>query len=137
MRELRWNCSEKGCFRNLCPKLGIFDDCFPGRIGMSDVDGVVEIAGSFLFMEWKSPGGAMTTGQRIMFERLTGPSPHITAIVVCGDPRTMAIETVQVFWHGKAGPVERATLDGLRERIRTWANGAQERRTRPSQRQDA
>lgn len=134
MRALRWDCGDKGCFRNLCPKLGMFDECFPGRIGMSDVDGVVELSGCFLFMEWKSPGGAVTTGQRIMFEQLTGLSPRVTVIVVCGDPRCMAVETVQVFQRGKGGPVEAATLDGLRERIRAWVRAVQERRTRPSQR---
>jgi len=134
MRALRWNCGENGCFRNLCPKLGVFDECFPGRIGMSDVDGVVEIAGCFLFMEWKSPGGAVTTGQRIMFEQLTGLSPRVTVIVVCGEPETMTVDTVQVFQNGKAGPVAPATLEGLRERIRAWAAAVKMRRTRPSRR---
>lgn len=127
MRDLRWQCENKGCYRRLMPKLGAFDDCFPGRIGMSDVDGIVEIGGRFLMLEWKGAGGAVTTGQRILFERLTALAPdrtRLTVIVVSGEPREPTVETVQVFAGGKAGPVERTNLDGLKARISAWASRA-------------
>lgn len=124
MRDLRWNCETGGCFRQLCPKLGAFDDCFPGRIGMSDIDGVVELGGSFLFLEWKSRAGAIPTGQRIMFQNLTALSPRITVIVVTGHPRDLIIETVQVFHGGIGGVVEACTLDTLKARIAQWAQRA-------------
>ncbi|MDB6151496.1 MAG: hypothetical protein JWQ44_2944 [Chthoniobacter sp.] len=120
-RELRWNCTDKGCFRNLCPRLGVFDTCFPRRIGMSDIDGVVEINGRFLFLEWKSEGGFLGTGQRIMFERMTALSPRMTAIVVCGEPVSMAVRSIQVFRNGKGGAVEPASLAELQRRITAWA----------------
>ncbi len=132
MRELRWNCDDKGCFRSLCPKLGVFDICFGGRIGMSDIDGVVEINGRFLFLEWKSKGGHLGTGQRIMFERMTALSPKMTAIVVCGEPVSMTVESVQVFTLGKTSPPEAADLDGLKQRIAAWAANARSARIRPS-----
>ena len=137
MRDLRWNCDDKGCFRQICPKLGAFDNCFPGKIGMSDVDGIVEIAGRFLFLEWKAQGGGVTTGQRIMFEQLTSLSPDpmkVTVIVVGGQPRDMLIETVQVFHSGAGQPVEPCDFDGLKARIKSWADRAQLCRTRPSKR---
>lgn len=137
MRDMRWKCDEKGCYRQLMPRLGGFDDCFPRRIGMSDVDGIVEIGGRFLMLEWKAPGGAVQVGQRIMFERLTSASPDpskFTVIVVCGQPRTLEVESVQVFAAGRAGPVEAADLDGLKVRMKAWADRADTARTRPSKR---
>lgn len=124
MRELRWKCDEKGCYRQLMPRLGVLDECFPGKIGMSDIDGIVEIRGYFLILEWKAPGGALTTGQRIMFERMTGLSGRLTIIVVCGDPQTMAISSLQVFSGGKAGPVEEYSLERLKARVSAWAKRA-------------
>ncbi len=141
MREMRWNCKEKGkCFRRLCPKLGAFDGCFPGKIGMSDVDGMVEIGGRFLFLEWKSPGGYLTDGQRYAFQNLTSLSTDpmkVTVIVVCGDPEEMTVETFQVFHSGKGHDVSPCDFEGLRARIKSWADRAQMCRTRPSRRVSA
>lgn len=127
MRELRWDCDAKGCFRKLCPKLGFFDDCFPGRIGMSDIDGVVEVRGRFLFLEWKSTGGVVTTGQRIMFEQITSLSSDkmkVTVIVVYGNPENMVVDAMQVFTGGKARNMEKINIDVLKERIGAWAHRA-------------
>lgn len=125
MRDLRWDCAVKGCFRQMCPKLGAFDPCFPGKIGMSDVDGIVEIAGHFLMLEWKAQGGSVTTGQRIMFERLTALSPHLTVIVVSGHPRELTIKSVQVFHGGAAAAPETCDFDGLMARVHRWSERAQ------------
>ena len=114
--------------------LGAFDDCFPGKIGMSDIDGVVEISGRFLFLEWKSKGGGLTTGQRIMFEQITALSHKVTVIVVCGHPRDMVIETVQVFHRGRSNKPEPCDFDGLKTRLSSWADRARRPRARPSQR---
>lgn len=133
MRVMRWDCEAKGCYRQLMPRLGAFDDCFDGKIGMSDVDGVVEVRGRFLFLEWKSAGGAVTTGQRIMFERMTGLSPKITVIVVAGHPREMTVETVTVFHGGRGGKSEPCDLLGLKARIFAWQERAKRDTTRPSQ----
>ena len=130
MRELRWNCQDKGCFRNLCPKLGYFDDCFQGRIGMSDVDGIVEVAGRFLLLEWKSAGGSLQTGQRIMFERMTGLSPKLTVIVVSGDPQDMTVNSVVVFQGGKAAAAEIMNAEALKARIKQWADRASQAQMR-------
>lgn len=137
MRDMRWKCEDKGCYRKLMPRLGMLDDCFPGKIGMSDIDGIVEVGGRFLVMEFKSAGSGLTTGQRIMFERLTAENldpMKFTVIVVCGDPQEMVIESVQVFSSGKAGPVEPCTLEQLRLRIRKWRERAERCKTRPSKR---
>lgn len=127
MRDMRWKCNVDGCYRKLMPKLGALDDCSPGRIGMSDVDGIVEIAGRFLLLEWKSAGGDLTVGQRIMFERMTSGDAdpmRFTVIVVRGHPRDMVVESVQVFSAGKAGAIEACDTSRLRERVRAWAKRA-------------
>lgn len=136
MRDMRWKCDEKGCYRQLMPRLGGFDDCFPGRIGMSDVDGIVEIGGRFLLLEWKAPGGAVQVGQRIMFERMTANADPMkfTVIVVCGDPQTLDVESVQVFARGKAGTPESSDLSSLKSRVSAWAERASAAKTRPSKR---
>ena len=55
MRKMRWDCGRDGCFNDRKRVgLGLFDDCFPGRIGMTDVDAMVEVNARFLYGEWKS-----------------------------------------------------------------------------------
>ena len=142
MREMRWNCFDpgKGCYRKLMPRLGMFDDCFPGKIGMSDVDGMVELGGRFLMLEFKSHGGRLLTAQRLAFQRMTEGSidpMKFTVIVVFGDPETMEVTTLQVFSRGKGEEPEPCTLEELRSRIREWAMRAQRARMRPSLREDA
>lgn len=133
---LRWNCKAQGKCYNLTlrPRIEEFAGCFPGRIAMSDVDGIVEIGGHFLMLEWKSAGGAVTGGQRIMFEQLTALSPKITVVVVSGEPRGPTVETIQVFRRGVGTLPEPCTFEALKARVTTWADRAAERRLRPSRR---
>ena len=132
---IRWDCASDGCYnKTLRPRIEEFAGCFPGKISMSDVDGVVEIGGRFLFLEWKSKGGAVQGGQRIMFERLTALSPRVTVIVVAGHPREMLVEWVQVFEQGRSREPEPCDFAGLHRRIEAWAQRANLARTRPSQR---
>ena len=68
---MRWDCGRSGCFnQKRRPKIEIFADCLPGRIGFTDVDATVEINRHFLFLEFKA-GPHLPTGQRIYFEQLT------------------------------------------------------------------
>ena len=74
VRSMRWLCDRDGCFNErMRLRLGVYDHCFPGAIGLSDVDGAVELNGYFLLLEWKASAAPVPTGQRIMFERLTAP----------------------------------------------------------------
>lgn len=67
---LRWNCENRGCYRDSLPDWGVFDDCFPRGIKVSDVDGIVEIGGAFLMIEWKGGRGvSLPEGQRRMLRR--------------------------------------------------------------------
>lgn len=136
---LRWNCKAQGKCYNLTlrPRIEEFAQCFPGRIAMSDVDGIVEIGGCFLMLEWKAAGGAVTGGQRIMFEQLTALSPRITVVVASGEPREPTVETIQIFRKGVGSLPEPCTFPELQERMKRWADKAALRRVRPSKREAA
>lgn len=73
MAKMRHNCdSGNNCYlEKLHAPIHIFDDCFGGKIEMSDVDGVVERNGRFLYVEWKSPRGEITKGQDILLQQWT------------------------------------------------------------------
>ncbi len=133
---LRWNCKEQGkCYNEtLRPKIEEFAGCFPGKVSFSDVDGIVELGGYFLLLEWKSQGGSVQGGQRIMYQNMTALSPKFTVIVVNGHPREMTVQSVQVFRRGQASPIESCTFEQLHERIEAWADEARKRRVRPSKR---
>ncbi len=117
---MRWNCLERGCFNlHKRPKIEVFAECFPRSINFSDVDGIVEINGQALLLEWK-PGQDITTGQRIMYSRLTQSSP-LTVFVVAGDARSMAVQARCVFRHGHQSPWRQCTLQGIMGLFRRWA----------------
>ena len=118
---MRWDCrpDRDGCYRRIGqPDLTLLDECFPGRIAMTDVDGLVEIGGRFLLIEWKRRGD-VPAGQRIMFERLT-KHPEFTVLVILGDPASMAVERYDVFRDGRRRGWRDCDMDGLKRHIRTW-----------------
>jgi len=120
---MRWDCSpdKDGCYRDLGqPDLTVLDECFPGRIAMTDVDGLVEINGRFLLIEWKRRGD-VPIGQRIMFERLTR-HPEFTILVILGDPRTMVVERYDVFRGGRRRGWRDCDLSEIKRHVRTWAD---------------
>ncbi|HYW80505.1 MAG TPA: hypothetical protein VE890_13060 [Thermoguttaceae bacterium] len=120
---MRWDCQRQGCFNaKKRPKIEQFADCLPGRIAFTDVDGLVEINGNLLLIEWKDHQ-SVSTGQRILFERLTRFSPAVVLIVE-GDAETMAVESIAIAYDGRIDPPAQADLDGLRKLIREWAQWA-------------
>ena len=120
---MRWNCEKQGCFNlKKRPKIEMFADCLPGRISFTDVDGLVEINGNLLFMEWKEHQG-LGTGQRILFERLTRFCPAVVLIVE-GDAEDMTVSSISTVWDGVIGPHKEADIEDLRTQIRKWANWA-------------
>ena len=133
---LRWDCATRGCFNvKKRPKIEVFAECFPGNIQMGDVDGIVEINGQVLMLEWKEHE-PISTGQRIMYRRMT-ESPACHVIVVIGNPETMVVEKYTYFRDGAMAEWFFGGLDDLKELIRSWARFAtqtnQLSRTRPGQ----
>ena len=133
---LRWNCTTRGCFNiRKRPKIEVFAECFPGNIQMGDVDGIVEINGRVLMLEWKEHE-PISTGQRIMYQRMT-ESPFCHVIVVIGNPETMVVEKYTYFRDGAMAEWIFGGLDDLKGMIRCWVRFAtqtnQSSRTRPEQ----
>ena len=121
---MRYDCSASGCYnKTLRPKIEAFAECFPRRIGMSDVDAIVEVNNKFLMIEWKARGGSVTRGQEIMFERLTKDNDLFTVYVVEGCPETMEV-TQYTRYHNnmvQRFPCSKETgLGTLKANIKRW-----------------
>lgn len=127
---LRWSCADRGCHNvKGRPKLHAFDEAFPGRIRMGDIDGTVEISGRFLFMEWKGVNAPLSVAQEIYHKKLTSLAPDkILSVIVEGDAETMAVRAVRVIRGGRVGASEPCDLETLRARFRLWAAWAQGKR---------
>ena len=77
----------------------------PGRAGVSDLDGVIERNGYFLFMEGKHPHESLSTGQRIMLQALAGlDEEKIRVVIVYGDRASGNIESYQRVYPDCIGP---------------------------------
>jgi hypothetical protein len=126
---MRWDCKSRGCFnQKKRPKIEQFAECFPGKIAMSDVDGITEINGHFLLLEWKVSKDCITTGQRILYERLTRLGSHLfTVYVVAGDAETMEVEALKVFSNGKGLEWQDRSKETLLASIRKWVAFVQKR----------
>jgi hypothetical protein len=120
---MRWDCAKRGCFNiKKRPKIELLADCLPGQIAFGDVDGIVEINGNLLLLEWKEHQ-RLSQGQRILFERMTRLCPA-TVLVVEGDAETMVVNSIRTVRRGRIEGAESADLDELRRRIRAWSEGA-------------
>lgn len=117
------DCQAKGCWnKQYRPNIEYFYHALPRKLTMSDIDGVAEVNGAFLFLEWKSHLGPLPTGQRILAERLTKLSTKITYVVIQHEPgNPMAIEHVMVIHGGRFSDWQECTILDLNDRIAAWA----------------
>ena len=121
-----WDCEKSGCFnKERRPKIEIFCDCFPGKINFGDVDGIVEINGRGLMLEWKTSMKKLTfpIGQKIMYERLTS-GRKLTVLGIIGDAKTMVCSKYCIFWDGKQGQWIDSDLKEIKNRIKQWVEWA-------------
>jgi len=117
---LRWDCEKQGCFNiKRRPKIEVFSDCFPGRINFGDVDGIVEINGRALMLEWKTHRGALPTGQAIMYRKIT-ETGLISVLCVAGNAETMECEGYSIYKKGTFYEFKPGNLDKVKEVIRKW-----------------
>ncbi|MCC7409870.1 MAG: hypothetical protein IT442_17520 [Phycisphaeraceae bacterium] len=123
INPMRWDCATRGCFNRVKrPKIELLADCLPGRIAFGDIDGIVEINGNLLLLEWKEHS-QIATGQRILFQRLTRLCPA-TVLIVEGDAQDMSVTSLRTVWQGEISRTESANLDELRRHIRAWSQYA-------------
>ncbi|MFZ1415661.1 MAG: hypothetical protein WAS73_13945 [Defluviicoccus sp.] len=124
---LRWDCLRQGCFNlKRRPKIEVFADCFPGRISFGDVDGIVEIGGNALLLEWKSEPRDLPSGQRLLYQRLTWSGP-VAVMIVIGDAETMLVDGTSIFDRGIRYPpdgYEPADLACIKRRLAAWCRWA-------------
>jgi hypothetical protein len=121
--KMFWDCKVNGCFNDLHRlKFHVFKDCFPGKISFTDIDGIVEINGLVLMLEWKSSDSPLPTGQKIMFERLS--KKDICVFVVYGNAENMEVYKLMQYINGTTRGWENIDLTGLKERISEWAKPA-------------
>ena len=122
---MRWDCKVKGCFNKLMrPKLEVFAECLPRTCQFTDVDGLVEINGKGLLLEWKHWPMRIPTGQRIAFERLTRGG-LLSVICMAGDAATMEVTHMAFWFDGKFDNWDLATLDEAKQEIRKWVAWAE------------
>ena len=122
----RHKCQTDGCWiEEVDPKKEAFDQCYPRKITMSDVDGIVNIGWNFKFMEWKRVGQEIPDGQRIWHERITDSKPKdFVVFQVWGDPKTMKVDGYKIVRHGIVGEYIEADLEALKKRFSAWAGWA-------------
>ena len=121
---MRWDCETKGCFnKRKRPKIEVFHGNFPGKINFSDVDGIVEISGNALMLEWKDKNVPIPKGQQIMYERLSEHGP-ITVMCVAGDAETMEVYQYGIFHKGKFTGWKDADMELIQDKIRKWTHYA-------------
>lgn len=121
---LRWNCETDGCFnKKQRPKIEEFHACFPGNISMGDLDGIVEIAGNALMLEWKAFTLDIPMGQSIMYERLT-KGGAVTVALVFGNAETMEVQAFAKYFDGVFTTWENSDLNGVKKRFGSWATWA-------------
>lgn len=79
--RFRWNCEDKGCYHEQLPNWDDLYDCLRGK-AITDIDGMVHVAASnsFLFLEQKSPGKSLDTGQGMALRGLCA-LPRVTAVI--------------------------------------------------------
>jgi|TARA_Y100000310_G_scaffold189061_1_gene189022 hypothetical protein len=120
---MRWDCEKDGCFNKKCrPKIEVFAECFPGRIGFGDLDAIVEIGGRKCALEWKSITDDLPIGQMITFRSLVRDD-KFTIFCVVGDAETMEVSHVGTFnSSGEFEGYREANLSDLKIKLREWVS---------------
>ena len=122
---LRWDCQKQGCFnRKKRPRIEELAECLPGRISFGDIDGIVEIKGNFLVLEFKETP-IIPRGQQILYKRLTRLAP-LYVLVIEADIERMTVFGVSYVAKGRIGPQRPMNLQGLKEKIKSWSDWAHE-----------
>lgn len=124
---INWNCIVSGCF-NYHKHYDIehFAQCFPRKIGFTDLDAFVELNGHFLILEFKENGADLTGGQRIAFERLTAASDKITIVVARCDYKSSEIFSYKKIFGGQSTGWHKSDYDKFVGHISAWADRVQQ-----------
>jgi hypothetical protein len=117
----RHKCADRGCYYAQLPCWDDIIDCFPRRIRPTDVDGLVEINGHFLFLEEKRAGVSPDEGQR---RALLGLSRTPGFTVVFFRPGARSELEVLILGDGDPQGWQPMTRVAFLDWIRGWAEAA-------------
>jgi hypothetical protein len=114
----------------------VLDGCFgPGKIKPTDIDGMVERNGHFLYLETKGPGVPLKMGQEIAIKNRVRDGVS-TYVVIWGNPGVP--EKMQVFHPAqfkRPAVVEDCDLAMLRSACQNWYVRVSERNSRDAMNQ--
>lgn len=114
------------CYRDTyAPKFNVFSECFPGKIEMSDADGIVEINGNFLCVEFKYSIDNISEydGQTRMLKRMSTIPGWSVAFIEC-DARTMACTGVRWVVDGSLEDKHDVDIDDVKAIFAEWSEHA-------------
>jgi len=117
---IRHNCETHGCYiKTSTPDWGFLDSAFSNKIRVGDIDGIVEVKGRVLILEWKTTDTPIPKGQEIMFKNITS-GEKITVIVIWGDPKETIPTDYQLFWNGIRIEKKPANAEIIKDFCRKW-----------------
>ena len=99
--------------------------CTNPNISITDIDAMLEVAGHFLWIEWKvdTVPRDLPLGQDIMFRNLTRALGG-SALHIVGLPRPMQPMFAVEYRNGKKGGTKEISLEWLKDYIRAWDRAA-------------
>jgi hypothetical protein len=119
--KLRHECTRDGCYLAALPEWEDIIACFPRNIRPTDIDGMVEINGNFLFLEEKSAKKSLDAGQRIALKELSR-NPNTTVLVF--RPGRAADMEVMVLKDGQTEGFQDCSKSQFLHWIQRWARNA-------------
>ncbi len=121
------NLRSRDAYRDAAWDWSVLNGCFGNGIKPSDIDGMVERHGHFLFLEAKPVGGSMSGGQRIALQGLS-LKPLVSVVVFCGDHSTLPplVTEITIIASGRPHSIGDAGLGLLRALVRHWYVCAEE-----------
>ena len=127
MSNFKWTCKKQGCYvKEALPRYDSINHLFPGDVKMSDIDGIVELDGHFLFVEVKPLAKikeGIKEGQRILLDRLSRQPNTISLILWLEDTTDMrTVKVGQVFSKGQVFRKQAFDFDGLTDFLNRWVN---------------
>jgi hypothetical protein len=99
---------------------GPLNDCFQGKVRISDIDGIVERNGFFVFLEQKGAQMQIPVGQDILLSRLA-QIPQFTVLIIFGNLDQE--HGLEIRRGGKKWQF-RSDLDVLKRCLASWDKGA-------------
>ena len=94
------------------------NDCFPGRVTITDLDGIIERRGQFLVFETKNDNVPLPKGQQILLDQLLKLGVF-TVVIIWGKPGVTALQRVTRYHRNTEKEVE-PTIEALKELCRKW-----------------